>query len=83
MGFVGTSPEVVEWCSILRTGEVYVRRPRLVRERNRTDRFALDDLAENDVFAVQVGRLRDGDEELGSVGVFTCICLYGVWSAQR
>ena len=77
MSCVGTSPEVVGWCSILRT-EVCVRRPRLLSERKHTDRFALYDLAENDVFTVQMMRLRDGDEELGTVGVFTCVCLDGV-----
>lgn len=45
----------------------------------RTDRFTLDDLAKNDVFSVQMVRLRDGDEELGTVGVFTRVGLYGVW----
>jgi len=47
--------------------------------KKRTDRFTLDDLAKNDVFAVQVVRLRDGNKELGTVGVFTCVGLYGVW----
>ena len=75
---VGTSPELVGLCSILRTGVMYVSRPRLLRSRGRTDRFTLDDLAENDVFAVQMGCLRDGDEELRAVGVFACVGLYGV-----
>jgi hypothetical protein len=78
MSCVGTSPDVVGWCSILRTGEAGVRRPCLLGWRKHTDRFALEDLAENDVFSVQMMRLRDGDEELGTVGVFACVGLYGV-----
>lgn len=31
------------------------------------------------MFPVQMVRLRDGDEELGAIGVFTCVGLYDVW----
>ena len=39
------------------------------------DRLAADDLAEDDVLAVEVRRWDGGDEELGAVGVWACVCL--------
>lgn len=78
MGFVGTSPEVVEWYSILRTWRDDERMgmgTAVWEVEERTDRFSLDDFAKNDVFVVQVVCLRDGNEELGAIGVFTSVGL--------